>query len=258
MARARNIKPGFFRNEILLEMPIQHRLSFVGLWCLADRDGRLEDRPKRIKLEIAPLDDFDMDVILDDLAASGFITRYQATGLKVIQVVNFHLHQKPHSTEKDGVMPDQNGQFTINSRGKNNSATGETYLANSPITVKKPSTNALIPDSLIPDSKPIRSQKTSGLANDGFLSFWAAYPRKAGKQDAAKAWAKLKPSAELLVNILSALAIQKASPDWVKDGGQFIPHASTWINGRRWEDEQTSTGSQPIQSTANSLFIGAV
>ena len=253
MARARNIKPGFFRNEILLEMPLQHRLSFIGLWCLADRDGRLEDRPKRIKLEITPLDPFDMDAILDDLAANGFITRYQAAEIKVIQIVNFHLHQNPHSTEKDGVMPDKDGKFTVNKRGKNNSITGDSYLANSPITVKKPSTNALIPD-----SKPIRSQKTSEHADDGFADFWDQYPKKVAKPAAAKAWSKIKPTGQTLADLMTGLIQQKTSPDWVKDGGQFIPHASTWINGRRWEDEPTSMGSNPTHSPANSLFAGAV
>ena len=46
MARARNIKPGFFRNADLVEMPIEARLLFIGLWTLADRSGRLEDRPR--------------------------------------------------------------------------------------------------------------------------------------------------------------------------------------------------------------------
>ena len=48
MARARNIKPGFFANENLAECDPLARLLFAGLWCLADREGRLEDRPKRI------------------------------------------------------------------------------------------------------------------------------------------------------------------------------------------------------------------
>ena len=52
MARARNIKPGFFDNETLGELPALTRLLFIGLWCLADREGRLQDRPKRIKKEL--------------------------------------------------------------------------------------------------------------------------------------------------------------------------------------------------------------
>ena len=54
MARARNIKPGFFLNEELVELPFSTRLLFIGLWTLADRDGRMEDKPKRIKMSLFP------------------------------------------------------------------------------------------------------------------------------------------------------------------------------------------------------------
>ena len=52
MARARNIKPGFFKNEFLADLPFETRLLFIGLWTLADREGRLEDRPRKIKMEL--------------------------------------------------------------------------------------------------------------------------------------------------------------------------------------------------------------
>ena len=64
MARARNIKPGLFKNELLVEQSLFVRLLFVGLWTLADREGRLEDRPKRIKLELFPYDSEDTDAAL--------------------------------------------------------------------------------------------------------------------------------------------------------------------------------------------------
>jgi hypothetical protein len=64
MARARNIKPGFFLNDELAECEPLARLLFAGLWCIADREGRLEDKPKRIKVEILPYDDCDIDYLL--------------------------------------------------------------------------------------------------------------------------------------------------------------------------------------------------
>lgn len=73
----------------------------------------------------------------------------------------------------------------------------------------------------------------------GFAEFWSAYPLKKAKATAEKAWAKLKPSAELQASILSAIAAHKLSADWMRDGGQYIPHPTTWLNQRRWEDEVT-------------------
>jgi hypothetical protein len=67
-----------------------------------------------------------------------------------------------------------------------------------------------------------------------FEKFWNAYPRKEGKQKAEAAFAKVDVSVDALI---SALETQKRSSQWTKDGGQFIPHASTWLNGKRWEDQ---------------------
>ncbi|HGL4641597.1 TPA: hypothetical protein ACKFAW_004883, partial [Enterobacter hormaechei] len=67
-------------NEDLAELDPLARLLFIYLWMLADREGRLEDRPKRIKAEALPYDNVDADLMLDDLAKAGFIHRYEAAG----------------------------------------------------------------------------------------------------------------------------------------------------------------------------------
>lgn len=77
------------------------------------------------------------------------------------------------------------------------------------------------------------------VAATGFAEFWSAYPLKKAKATAEKAWQKLKPSADLQAAILSAIAAHKLSADWTRDGGQYIPHPTTWLNQRRWEDEVT-------------------
>jgi len=105
VARARNIKPSFFTNEDLVELPFEDRLLFIGLWTLADREGRLEDRPKRIKMAIFPADNVDVGESLDRLAGSGFIARYEARGIACIQVLNFAKHQNPHVREAISELP---------------------------------------------------------------------------------------------------------------------------------------------------------
>lgn len=103
--RARNIKPGFYTNDALAELPPLTRLLFTGLWCLADRAGRLEDRPKKIKAEILPYDDCDAQAMLDALQTAGFITRYTVDGTPYIQVTNFLKHQNPHIREPQSTIP---------------------------------------------------------------------------------------------------------------------------------------------------------
>jgi len=105
MARARNIKPGFFANELLAEISPVGRLLFAGLWTIADRSGRLEDRPGRIKAAVLPYDKCNAERILDELAERGFIVRYVVDGKKVIQVVNWSKHQNPHVKEQASTLP---------------------------------------------------------------------------------------------------------------------------------------------------------
>jgi len=106
MARSRNIKPGLCKNEILGVADPLYTLAFQGLWLLADRDGRLEDRPLRIKAETFPYrDGLDLDFILNWLQAEGFILRYEVSGKRYIQVLNFAKHQNPHKNEAPSEIP---------------------------------------------------------------------------------------------------------------------------------------------------------
>jgi len=78
-----------------------------------------------------------------------------------------------------------------------------------------------------------------------FDKFWSSYPRKVAKPEALKAWVKHKPDEALLTAILRGLEVAKKSKDWLKDEGQYIPHPSTWLNQRRWEDESVEVGDKP-------------
>lgn len=72
---------------------------------------------------------------------------------------------------------------------------------------------------------------------DGFEEFWKIYPKKTGKQAALKSWSKLKPDKELTQRIIKAVEYQKTWEQWNRDGGQYIPNPSTWLNQGRWDDE---------------------
>lgn len=100
------------------------------------------------------------------------------------------------------------------------------------------------------DTKPPKSPK--GEVDKGFEAFWAEYPRKVAKEAARKAFGKVDVPLEVL---LAALAWQKRSPDWIKEAGQFVPHASTWLNQRRWEDEPKLNG-HPVSAARQAATDG--
>lgn len=71
-----------------------------------------------------------------------------------------------------------------------------------------------------------------------FETFWKAYPKKVGKEDARKAWKKIRPGQEFADQILKAVINNRANnPQWQREGGRFIPNPSTWLNQGRWQDE---------------------
>lgn len=70
-----------------------------------------------------------------------------------------------------------------------------------------------------------------------FEQFWSVYPRKDAKAVALRAWVKLAPSDDLRAQIVAHVQSRATSRDWTKDNGEFVPHASTFLNQRRWEDE---------------------
>ena len=107
MARARLLKPGFFKNEDLAALPCEARLLFAGLWTLSDREGKLEDRPRRLHVELFPYEPaIDVEALLAALAAAGFIDRYVAAGARYILIPKFLNHQSPHVREAHSDIPD--------------------------------------------------------------------------------------------------------------------------------------------------------
>jgi hypothetical protein len=159
MARARNIKPGFFSNENLAELSAFDRLLFVGLWCLADREGRLEDRPKRIKMELFPCDSYDVCEGLESLSAAGFLKRYEVKGQKIVEIVNFAKHQSPHGSERDSVLPDEYGYLTVNERSRGVILSGKSrkiHVDEQEVNVKPPLDNGESNGTERPDSPILR------------------------------------------------------------------------------------------------------
>ena len=117
---------------------------------------------------------------------------------------------------------------------------------------KQPTVN---PPTLLKTNIQTNKQPNNALAREGadlesgFEKFWSAYPKKTAKEQALKAWKKLKPDEKLIDKMLWSLERQKSSVQWTKDGGQFIPYPATWLNGKRWEDETMEVNSNGINGT---------
>ena len=153
--RARNIKPGLYKNEDLAECSVWARLIFPGLWMMADRAGRLEDRPKRIKAELLPFDSEDVDSLLAELARFGLIRRYEVDGQRLIWIPGFSKHRTPHIKEaKSEFPPHPEDVDSCLGSGENQIGTVQAPDKHQTSTNLGSGEHPLIPDSgfLIPDS----------------------------------------------------------------------------------------------------------
>lgn len=99
-------------------------------------------------------------------------------------------------------------------------------------------------------------KRTGAGASAGFDLFWAQYPKKVAKKDAIEAFNKIKPDEEVLAKMLKRLERDKASKQWIKDEGQFIPNPATWLNRRDWEGEDAAQDTKAGASWAiNAGFL---
>lgn len=99
MARIRTIKPDFFLDPHMDAVDERHQKLYQGLWMLADKEGRLYDEPQRIKAQVFPYRDYDVNEMLQGLADAGFIVRYEVQDGAYIAIPKFPEHQRPHPKE---------------------------------------------------------------------------------------------------------------------------------------------------------------
>lgn len=187
--RARNLKPSLFKNELLAVADPLYTVIFEGLWCLADREGRLEDRPAKIHFDINPGRAFETtDRSLCWLNDNGFILRYRVGKSEYIQVVTFKEHQNPHQKEPPSKIPapiitaDMSDASPVLAPDKTDASTDPARLIPSSLIPESPFP---IPDSPLPGAPgaPVarRARKPTGEPAE-FAEVRHLYPKRSGSQ----------------------------------------------------------------------------
>lgn len=126
MARIRTVKPELFTDAKLCRITIPARFIAIGLLCHADREGRLVDDVDQLSLSILPRNpEIDFDAALQELEAIGYVIRYQAGALKLLQIRNFGKHQVCHVKEGASILPapDMHSASTVPAPGGNAAGT---------------------------------------------------------------------------------------------------------------------------------------
>jgi hypothetical protein len=214
--RTRFIKPGFFQNPELVELPFETRLLFAGLPCCADREGRLEDRPTKVKMQLFPGDLVNVKVMFDQLEDANLIQRYTtAEGQKCIQIVNFLKHQRPHPRELPSEIPCYDPGVPQVEPGS------------------CPESPSLFHSFTL---SPVSNSKGHRPADDRFPEWWVHYPKKVKKKPAREIWKRRgldSRADELIADIRNRLANDARFK-------RYTPDPTTYLNQERWNDELTT------------------
>jgi hypothetical protein len=198
----------------------QFRL-WMYLITYVDDYGRGSADPELLKGFVFPrrkgVTEATIDKALQDLANSGSILLYDVDGESYFCFPNWAEHQRIQCKKSKFPAP-EDGVIK-----KSTVSHGESPPESNPIQSESKS-----------ESEYKSESKPAHARGSRFEEFWKAYPRNEGKQKARAAFEKVDVDLEVL---LEALEQHKRSAQWTKNGGEFIPHASTWLNGRRWEDQ---------------------
>lgn len=188
-------------SEIVNQLDATAEVLFLRLIMKADDFGRFTSNPRLIKSLCFPLrdglSDENIGQALEECEAAGLLRRYESEGKRCLEIRNFN--QRLRAFKSRYPAPPENLKKSTPQK----------------ITVAK---------------KPVIPP---GKMQEMFAQFWEVYPRKVGKRAAMDKWERLKPP---LAQCLRAIEHQRLSPQWRKDGGQYIPHPATWLNQGRWED----------------------
>lgn len=238
--RIRSIKPQFFRDSKILDLPPLGRLLFIGLWCCADRDGRMVFDPRELRREVLPDESQEtVNGLFAVLESSKLTVRYEVEGKQYLAIPNFLKHQTPYHKEQASECPGLDQGMTLTSSGHNRSGAGAGAGALEVLSSNSPAANVDTPVA------PARVKRTKTNGHDPelvryFDAFYADYPRHQGKQAAFKAFIKLKPDRDVLRVISRDIHAKIEAGDWDPGDSErvrFIPLPATYLNGRRWEDE---------------------
>jgi hypothetical protein len=261
MARTRSIKPSFFKNEYLAECEPMARLLFVGLWTLADSQGRMEFRPLRIKAELFPYENCDILGLLKQLADKGFVRAYESGDIKVLEIPTFGEHQRCHPDERDeGLPPPDESAETIVFPGRNAKPGNPTMEpGNTPASCAfNPSTFS--PSTSNPLDAPSTPKRRCSKPADPLR--WSAESGWEGITDADHAeWSQAYPAADLPVEIAKANQWLKANPKKARKSNWRRWLTTVWLSkcqdrGGTHREPGNRAGPAPVDQAKRRFWRG--
>lgn len=245
MARIRTIKPDAFTSDSLSQISILARWTFAGIWTYCDDEGRGRADYRLLRAALFPLDDRVTVKVLEqavsELLQAGCLCVFTVDGKEYLHCPNWKSHQRVNRPTKskfpacpeheNGTVGSVHAHLTEDSVSDHGDLTGG----------KEQGTG--------------KGKEAAAAVAAEFDTFWATYPRKDAKANAAKAYAKARKTVTAAV---IAAGLVRHLPKWAASDPKFIPHAATWLNGERWADVVETPAAQqgPRDQWARAVVVG--
>jgi len=224
-------------SDAFREMPTSSQSLYFHLGMEADDDGFLDNYKGLMRAINASEDD------LKILLAKRFLLMFPS---KIAVVKHWLINntirkdryaETKHLDEKRALLIKENGAYTELPAGKpSGNQTATTGM------------HRIGENRIEKDRKEEGGQRVVPYSTE-FEKVWAVYPKKVGKGASWRAWKLLKPDTSLLEIVLAKVELYKATDQWKKDRGQFIPHFATFLNQRRFDDDPTAAFTGDVKYT---------
>lgn len=221
--RIRTIKPEFWSHRKLGRSSSDVKCMAIGLLNYADDEGYFEYDEVLIKAALFPFQNGSLNThgVLSELSLQGYIeVRECADFRKIGKIINFTSHQVINR-------PSPSKLKTYYDSGSPHGVLSESSL------LEQGKEQGTGNREMEGNGKPKNHRRSAPCVSDEFLQFWDKYPRRQAMKPAWRAWEKLHPPIE---SVLETLDKAKKHPSWCR-GKQFIPLPASWLNDERWDDE---------------------
>ena len=249
----RILKESICTSEDIAMLSPGAEVLFYRLIVKADDFGLYYANPKIIIGSCLPLKPPTVEQVLawlDELCAAGLVIVYTGNdGRRYLKLASWDRHQQRRADKSKFPQPSYvnpkkmqenesiSEQMPATADETENVITNdfncEQVQANVPVFVNENVNDKR--DKRTKKNPPNPPQGGEDAVDLSFERFWDAYPKKADKDEAKKAWKKLRPGTDTVAAILAGVERWKVSRSWTKDNGEYICYPATFLRRRRWE-----------------------
>lgn len=236
--RIRTVKPEFWRSDDITALTREDRLLFIGLWSYVDDNGVGVDDYRAIAADLFALEDDQKDVrdfVRDGLATLSralLIDRYEVAGRNYIHIRTWKKHQRVDRPNKPRYpLPDETPEPPTSGDAKPSRDPRDTFATVSPSGTEEQRNRGTT------TSRSAKAKRTTEQLDEGFLTFYAAYPKKKARGQALEAWRKAMRHDVDPERIMAGLRTQLAAWRVEQREPQYVPYPASWLNAQSYDDD---------------------